>query len=142
MRRCAGRMTATLVLPQDIHNDLVIAAENPLETAGVMLASVVRSGTGDVRLLARRLRWIDESAYLRRDWNGLSIASHGYVPALAQAEALHATPIWLHTHPGRDAFPYRAFMTGRLTARSLTCSGCDPTVPTMAPSWFRPAWAA
>ncbi len=33
------------------------------------------------------------------------IASHGYVPALAAAEAEACVPIWLHTHPGDGASP-------------------------------------
>jgi len=98
-------MNATLVLPDEIAGDLVTAAFNPLETAGVLLASVVPGNDGDLRLLGRKFRWVDESAYLRRESDSLAISSHGYVPALGEAEDLHAVPIWVHTHPGVDGIP-------------------------------------
>lgn len=98
-------MTATLVLPQDIADDLMTATQHPLETAGVLLASVVHASNGDIRLLGRRLLWVDDSAYYRREYDGLSIASDGYVHALAQGETLGAVGIWVHTHPGFGALP-------------------------------------
>jgi molybdopterin/thiamine biosynthesis adenylyltransferase len=98
-------MTSTLVLPEALALEVATAAAHPLETAGVLLASVVEVGDGNLRLLGRNMRWVDESGYLRREHDGLSIASHGYVPALALAETLGATPIWVHTHPGEDALP-------------------------------------
>ncbi len=98
-------MTATLVLPQYIANDLMATAQEHLETAGVLLASVVHASNGDIRLLGRRMLWVDDSAYYRRERDGLSIASDGYVHALAQAETLGAVGIWVHTHPGTDALP-------------------------------------
>jgi len=98
-------MTATLVIPEAIAAEFNAAAQNRLETAGILLASMVTDGAGTVRLLARRIRWIDATAYNRRETDGLSIASQGYVPALAEAEAMRAVPIWLHTHPGPEAIP-------------------------------------
>ncbi len=98
-------MTATVVVPQSIADELQAAALNSLETAGVLLVSIVRTGDGNVRLLGREIQWVDQSAYLRREPDRLSIASHGYVHALGRAEQLGATAIWLHTHPGFDSLP-------------------------------------
>src|SRR5438128_555995 len=97
-------MTATLVAPDPIIAELQAAAFNSVETAGVLLASVVPA-RDSVRLLAREIHWVDESAYVVRTHNSLSIASDGYVQALARAERLDAAAIWLHTHPGMDSVP-------------------------------------
>lgn len=98
-------MTVTLVLPDFIADDLRSAAHDSVETAGVLLARAVRTPTGDLRMLARGLRWVAEDAYLLREAEALTIASHGYVPALAAAEAEACVPIWLHTHPGEGSSP-------------------------------------
>lgn len=98
-------MTVTLVLPDYIANDLHSAAQDVVETAGVLLARPVRTPGGDLRLLARDLQWVAEDAYLLREAEALTIASHGYVPALAAAEADGCVPIWLHTHPGDGSSP-------------------------------------
>ncbi len=98
-------MTVTLVLPEHISAEVFDAAEADVETACVLLARRVETPGGNVRLLARAVHWVPDDAYLRRDATTLSIASHGYVPALAAAEADQAVPIWLHTHPGYESSP-------------------------------------
>jgi molybdopterin/thiamine biosynthesis adenylyltransferase len=98
-------MTVSVVIPQPLAEELLAVAKLAKETAGVMLAGVAEAPNGDVRLLARYMRWVGESAYSRRDWNGLTIRSEGYVHALAEAETLGAVCIWVHTHPGQDASP-------------------------------------
>ena len=98
-------MTVTLVLPQQIAGALLEAAAADVETAGVLLARHVKTPNGDVRLLAREMHWVPDDAYLVRDATALSIASHGYLPALAAAEADLSVPIWLHTHPGNGSSP-------------------------------------
>lgn len=98
-------MTVTLVLTESIFSELLDAAQNPLETAGVMLARIVPTGQGSIRLLAGRIMWVESGAYLTREHDRLTIASDGYVPALSQAESLGITPIWVHTHPGVDGIP-------------------------------------
>ena len=98
-------MTVTLVLPDEIAAELFDAAAADVESACVLLARLIDTPAGNVRLLARALHWVPDDAYLRRDATALSIASHGYVPALAAAEADGAVPIWLHTHPGNDSSP-------------------------------------
>lgn len=101
-------MIASLVLPQAIAEECQSVAANSQETAGVMLASIAQAPNEDLRILARQMRWVAESAYSRRESNGLSIRSEGYVHALAEAEKLSAACIWVHTHPGEDASPERS----------------------------------
>ncbi|MGO8990129.1 MAG: ThiF family adenylyltransferase [bacterium] len=98
-------MTTSVVIPQDISEELQSIASFPKETAGVMLAGVAEAPNGDIRVLARSMRWVKESAYNRRERYGLTIQSEGYVHALAEAETLGAACIWVHTHPGQDASP-------------------------------------
>ena len=98
-------MTVTLVLPDHIATELFDATAADVETACVLLARHVETPRGNVRLLARALHWVPDDAYRRREATALSIASHGYVPALAAAEADGSVPIWLHTHPGNDSSP-------------------------------------
>lgn len=97
--------TATLVMPDQLANEIDAIARLPLETAGVLLASVTTTPKGDIRLLARKMRWVTESSYIRRGGDHLSIASEGYVPFLSEAEVSGAVPIWVHTHPGLDSWP-------------------------------------
>ena len=98
-------MTITVVLPQQIVDDIDAAARLPVETGGVLLASVVINDEKDIRLLARKMNWVPEASYIRRGGDHLSIASDGYVPFLAEAEALGTVAIWVHTHPGMESPP-------------------------------------
>jgi molybdopterin/thiamine biosynthesis adenylyltransferase len=98
-------MTVSVVLPQALAEEIQSVANLPEETAGVMLVGIAEAPNGDIRLLARCMKWIPETAYVRRAWDGLTIQSEGYVHALAEAEALGAACIWVHTHPGHDGLP-------------------------------------
>jgi molybdopterin/thiamine biosynthesis adenylyltransferase len=98
-------MTVTVVFPQEIAHDIDAVARLPMETAGVLLASVVINDQDDTRLLARKMHWVPEPSYLNRGGDHLSIASEGYVPFLAEAERLGAVAIWVHTHPGMESPP-------------------------------------
>jgi molybdopterin/thiamine biosynthesis adenylyltransferase len=98
-------MITTLVLTEPIFQELEEIAKLPVETAGVLLAGFARAPNGHIRLLGRAMRWVPQDAYLAREGDHLSIASHGYVPALAEAESLGAIPIWFHTHPGVGSHP-------------------------------------
>lgn len=98
-------MSVTLVIAQDLTLDLLTAAQGPVETAGVLLARLVATPSGNHRLLARTVHWVPEDAYLRRTSRELLVASAGYVPALAAAEDDGCVPIWLHTHPGNGSSP-------------------------------------
>ena len=98
-------MTVTLVLPEHIAAELLDATMIDVETACVLLARYVETPDGNVRLLGRGLHWVPDDAYLLREPTALSIASHGYVPALSIAEDDQSVPIWLHTHPGIESSP-------------------------------------
>lgn len=78
---------------------------HPLETAGVLLVSVVTLGDNQYRLLGREFHPVPDAAYISREENSLTIASEGYVPALARAEAIGAAALWVHTHPGAELSP-------------------------------------
>lgn len=98
-------MTVSVVLPSTLVNELEAASNGPSESAGVLLASVAEAPNGDVRLLARALRWVPDAAYVHRSHDSLGVRSEGYVHALAEAERRGATCIWVHTHPGLGASP-------------------------------------
>jgi molybdopterin/thiamine biosynthesis adenylyltransferase len=98
-------MTVTLVLTHDLARTLRAAAAIAIETAGVLSVRIVRTPSDDIRILARRLDWVSDNAYLAREHDRLSIASTGYVHALGRAEAEGNTCLWLHTHPGQGALP-------------------------------------
>lgn len=98
-------MTATLVLHDTLTDELSTAAGLPVETGGVLLARLVTTAQGDIRLLADAVRWVDEAAYLRRTRNDMLITSDGYVPALAEAAERGLLPIWLHSHPSLRGVP-------------------------------------
>jgi len=98
-------MTVTLVLTDALADELSAAAVADVETAGVLIARYVATPSGHVRLLGRRIHWVPEDAYLERESDRLSIASSGYVHALADAEHEGSIAIWLHTHPGNGSSP-------------------------------------
>jgi molybdopterin/thiamine biosynthesis adenylyltransferase len=103
--RVEPQLSASLVLPQAMADDLDRAARLTVETAGVMFASVVRTRNGGTRILGRGIRWIEESGYVRRGADHMTIPSQSYVPFLGEAERLGAMPIWVHTHPGAESPP-------------------------------------
>lgn len=98
-------MTATVVLTAQLADEIKQVAKGIDETAGVLLASIAHAPNGDIRLLGRKIIWLDESAYDEKGPYGLLINSEGYVRPLAMAEAMNAVPIWVHTHPGLNASP-------------------------------------
>lgn len=96
--------TTILVLPESIALQIANQARVSQETGGVLLASVIDDGD-QVRILARELHWVPLKEYSERRSDRLSIRSSGYVPALARAEDIDATALWLHTHPGGRPVP-------------------------------------
>lgn len=94
----------TLVLPAAVYEQMRAVAAEPLETAGVLLASFVATGDG-IRLLGREYYPVPETAYRVRRADSLGISSDGYVAALSRAEQLGAVAIWFHTHPGEGSWP-------------------------------------
>src|SRR6266496_3730251 len=97
-------MTVTVVLPMSIATELQSAAMLSVETAGVLLPSIATHTRG-LRLFDRDIRWVEDSEYAERESTGLSVKSGGYMQALARAERMGATAIWLHTHPGFGSIP-------------------------------------
>jgi molybdopterin/thiamine biosynthesis adenylyltransferase len=95
----------TLVLAEREAAQIAHVARAREETGGVLLATPMRESEGRVRLLARELLLVPEAFYRERESDRMSIASEGYVPALAIAERLGAVPIWFHTHPGVGSSP-------------------------------------
>jgi molybdopterin/thiamine biosynthesis adenylyltransferase len=98
-------MRPTLVIPPHVALELEAAARHELETAGVLIAAVVETPNRNRRVLVQDVIWVDDSAYLRRESIGLSIASHGYVKALGEAAQRGASALWFHTHPGHEGIP-------------------------------------
>ncbi len=106
--------------------ELIALLDLPVETAAVLAATIVPAtpvGTGpiptadhgtsypsevhtsgSVTLLAQTLTLVPEGAYLNRSGFGLSIASHGWVPAFRAAIKNSQVPVFVHTHPGGIAF--------------------------------------
>lgn len=122
-------MTATLVLPQSLAEEMNNIARQTLETAGVLLVSVVKVGEAEFRLLGREFIPVSDAAYLLRNEDALTIASDGYVNALARAEELNATALWVHTHPGVGACPMPSshddIVDGQLAETFRLRSGSD-----------------
>lgn len=98
-------MTNTLVLTDALANALRDAARLPVETGGVLLASVVPGANGDLRVLGQDVIWAPDRAYRKRLRDELLVTSDGYVPALAEAERRKAMAFWVHTHPGETGIP-------------------------------------
>jgi len=99
-------MTVTLVLPLALADELRAAAMADVETGGVLLARTVTTTSGRTRLLGRRVAWVPADAYITREADRLSIASSGYVHALAEAADDGSVALWLHTHPGNGSSPH------------------------------------
>lgn len=98
-------MSATLVLPESLAVRFEEISSDSLETAGVLLVSAVTLGGNEFRLLGREYYPVPDAAYISRKEDSLTIASEGYVPALARAETIGATALWVHTHPGMGSSP-------------------------------------
>jgi molybdopterin/thiamine biosynthesis adenylyltransferase len=85
---------------QELHQPLV----EDVETAAIVIARFVPDTD---TLLVRRVLWVPDESYLRREALALEISSSGYVPALKVAADEDAVPIFFHTHPGGDPDPSR-----------------------------------
>jgi molybdopterin/thiamine biosynthesis adenylyltransferase len=92
----------TLALPNGLWQELVAPLELDVETAAVLIARRVADTD---TLLARRVLWVPDDAYQRREALALEIKSTGYVPALKVAAEDGAVAIFFHTHPGGEPAP-------------------------------------
>ena len=96
-------MTVTLVVPAQIAAAVESMLRVDVETGAVLGARIVRTEAGDLRLLGIGIWEVPPDAYVLRKSDELIVASHGFVPPLAEIEAAGAMAIWLHTHPGGGA---------------------------------------
>lgn len=97
-------LEVTVVLTDSVAAELAGASRGEVESAAVGLAGIVRT-EGRLRLLVTELVWVPDSAYERRDRNGLVVSSRGFVPALGRAESEGRMAVWIHTHPGGTPVP-------------------------------------
>lgn len=95
----------TLVLTHEQVAELAAAARLPIETGGVLIASIINVGDGNRRLLGRQIIWTPDGAYRKRTRDELLVTSEGYVPALGIADRDGMMAFWLHTHPGEYGAP-------------------------------------
>jgi molybdopterin/thiamine biosynthesis adenylyltransferase len=98
-------MSATVVITEKIYEELFAAAKLTVESAAVLLVRILYVDGQSTRILARELVWISDEYIITRNIDGLLIRSEGYISSLAAAEALGATCLWVHTHPGKGAIP-------------------------------------
>ena len=98
-------MTVTLVMTGGLVDQIDAAARQPLETAGVLLATLVATPGDEIRLLATEVMWTPDGAYIERQTDRLGIASEGYVEALGRAAERGQVALWFHTHPGETGAP-------------------------------------
>ena len=98
-------MTVTLVVPPHIRGVIESMLRVDAETGAVLGARIVQTEGGDLRLLGMGIWEVPPDAYVLQTPNELIVASHGFVPPLAEIEAAGAMAIWLHTHPRDGASP-------------------------------------
>lgn len=104
--RFTGRVvTVTLVVPDPITTTIKQMLRVKVETGAVLAARIVRTERGAVRLLATGIWEVPQDAYVRQESDELIVASHGFIPPLAEIEAVGGMAIWLHTHPSDGASP-------------------------------------
>lgn len=108
-------MTATLVLPSHLEEELAGCLANPIETAGVILARLIEGPHG-LRILARGIHWVEDSGYLERSPTHMRITASGYVPALGSAEQDGCMAIWFHSHPSTPGSPFPSKHDARVDA--------------------------
>lgn len=91
----AGLAITALALEQAKH-----LLEEPRESAGI--ASAVRSGGSS--LLLGPISWAGEDAYERREALRLEVRSEGWAPGMVAIARAGHIPVFVHTHPGGEAF--------------------------------------
>lgn len=95
----SGSTTSIVRMTEPVHDALLTMAQNPVESAAVLLARVVAEGT-TTQIVVTAIHPVPDHAYHVRTNQSLEISSDGYMPVLATAEAEDALAIWVHTHPG------------------------------------------
>ena len=100
-----GVVMVTLVVPAPITAAVECMLRVNVEMGAVLGARIVQTEGGDLRLLVTRIWEVPQDAYVLQKSDELIVASHGFVPPLAEIEAAGGMAIWLHTHPGDGASP-------------------------------------
>lgn len=96
-------MGSTLVLPEAIAEELACLARSQTEMAGVL---IVGQAHGErPRLLGRAFVRAPEGSYAEQAAEHLSLTSLAWAPALARAEAMGGTALFVHSHPLGDPEP-------------------------------------
>lgn len=110
MNAAAGSLTnhpshdgVTVTVTDEIYDELMAMATEPLECAAVLLGHLVGTSGRSARVVVAAVHRVPDDAYLARGERELEIASEGYMHALTEAGTANALAIWVHTHPGDGA---------------------------------------
>lgn len=93
----------TVTMTDEVYDELLSMATEPLEAAAVLLGHLVDTSEQSSRVVVTTVRHVPDDAYRVRGERELEITSEGYMHALAEANATNALAIWVHTHPGNGA---------------------------------------
>jgi molybdopterin/thiamine biosynthesis adenylyltransferase len=93
-----------LAMTDELFEELAERLDDARESAGFILAGRAELDDG-VTLLGRRVLWVPQEVYARREPDRLEIPSLGFVPALKATADDGAVPVFFHTHPGGAAAP-------------------------------------
>ena len=132
----------TLVITDDLRAELVDAAGQEVETAGVLFASLVTSADGGRRLLATGMRWCTPGSYAERHKQ-----AKGYSLNRSRIRAWSSLGPEFTTH-GRRASSRRGSV--RMRTAWTTWSGCAgraglparPAVMLAGGGWPTAGWSA
>jgi molybdopterin/thiamine biosynthesis adenylyltransferase len=91
-------MDVRIAVAESLWEELCVALNDEVETAGVILAGQAAEGDR-LTLCLNRVIWVPEEAYDLRAPDELRIKSEGWMPALAEAAMGGWQPIFFHTHP-------------------------------------------
>ena len=91
----------TLTLHDVVAHQIRDAVSSGLEVAGVLIVGTSET-PGELRLLGREYHPAPDEAYVERTPRRLRLSSAAYMPALARAQTLGATAIFVHSHPEED----------------------------------------
>jgi len=96
--------TVTIAFPEETWEQLLVMLDEPLESAGVLLAGQADSGER-LSLTINSIVPVPADAYELRTRREMRIASHGWMHALRLAASEGWLAIFFHTHPGESAAP-------------------------------------
>lgn len=118
-QRSSRTQVTSLAITAQLWVELTAALEDDDERAAVLAVRVVSTLEGTV-LLGRTLAWAPDNCYLDRSNDGLSLTSHGWVPAARASVADGSLPVFVHTHPrGRGAFSHKDDLVDQRLAESM-----------------------